>query len=175
MKNLIMLFIFAITLTSAQSALAFNNFFCQCTAKAPGYEETNRETGGIDKICSYSCKCVAWQVEKDKKGNPVANSAVPNIIVNADKLATTALSREEWDHGSHVCHGQYSYRPNLSDPAWKIKVKFDTFGINKEGDIFYDEEARREIAQGVNYVGFKYSKKAKEIAASIEKQLRDKK
>jgi len=142
-------------------------------AKAPGFEETNRETGGIDKICSYSANCVAWEVKKDKKGVEIATNAVANIKLDITNVATTAYSREEWDAGSHICHGQYSYKPNLSDANWKIKVKFDTFGLNDNADVFYDEEARREIAQGVNLVGFKYTKKAKEIAASIADQLKN--
>lgn len=175
MKVVAKVLLFTSIMTSASSAFALNKFFCQCQAKAPGYEETNRETGGIDKICSYSCSCVAWEEKKNKKGEFVATQAVPNIKLDLNKLATTATSREEWDHGSHVCHGQYSYKPNMSDANWKIKVKFDTFGLNNDGDVIYAEEARREIAQGVNYVGFKYSKKAREISGAILKQLSERK
>lgn len=165
----------SLLLSGAQSAMAFNKFFCQVQAKAPGYEETNRETGGIDKICSYSANCVAWEVTKNNKGVEIATNAVANIKLDIINKATTAYSREEWDAGSHICHGQYSYRPNLSDPNWKIKVKFDTFGLNDNADVIYDEEARREIAQGVNLVGFRYTKKAKEIAESIAQQLKNRK
>jgi hypothetical protein len=169
------LLLLCLLMIGSHSALAFNKFFCQCRGTGPGYEETNRDTGGIDKICSYSCNCVAWDVKQKPNGDFVAQSAVPNISLNVNKKATTATSREQWDFGSHICHGQYSYKPNLSDPNWKIEVRFDTFAINNEGDVFYDEEARREIAQGMNLVGFKYSKKAKEIAASLTEQLKNRK
>jgi hypothetical protein len=153
---------------------ALNQFYCQCQAQGPGYEETNAQTGGIDKICSYSCSCIGWDLKTDKKtGATSASTAIPNIKVNVTKAATTAFSRERWDAGSHVCHGQYSYKPNLSDDNWKITVKFDTFGINQNGDVLYPDNARREIAQGINEEGFKYSKKALEIAESLKTQLKD--
>jgi hypothetical protein len=118
---------------------------------------------------------MAWEFKTKANGEGVATSAVPNIKLDVINVPTTAYSREEWDAGSHICHGQYSWRPSLSDPNWKIKVKFDTFGLNDTGDVFYDEEARREIAQGVGYVGFKYTKKAKEISANLAEQLKNRK
>lgn len=169
------LVLLVLMLLGVQQAFAFNKFFCQCQAKAPGYEETNRQTGGVDKICSYACNCVAWEFKTKPNGEQVATSAVPNIKLDVTNVATTAYSREDWDAGSHICHGQYSYRPQLSDPNWKIKVKFDTFGLNDAGDVFYDEEARREIAQGVGLVGFKYTKKAKEISSNLAEQLKNRK
>lgn len=96
-----------------------------------------------------------------------------NVPIGVSRLATTALSREKWDHGSHVCHGQYSYRPNLSDANWKIKVRFDVFTINTQGDVSYPEGAKREIAQGINEEGFKYTKSAPEIAKALKLKVKD--
>lgn len=152
---------------------AYDDFLCQCKATGPGYEETNRATGGIDKICSYKCLCLAWDV----KINPATGMYLPsipvaNLRIDVDKKATTAYSRESWDQGSHICHGQYSYRPNLSDDAWKIQVRFDQFQINSKGEVSYDEEATREISQGINHKGFKYTKKAPEISEELKKKLK---
>lgn len=165
MKPIFALFLFAFL--SLNSAFALEEFLCQCKAKAPGYEETNRKNGSIDKICSYSCKCIAW----DMNGK-VAKNITPNLSLDIINEATTAASKESWDFGSHVCHGQYSYRSSLSDPNWKIVVKFDTFTVNTAGVVSYPEDTKRQIAMGINESGFKFTKTATEIAASLKAQLK---
>jgi hypothetical protein len=144
---------------------AFDDFVCKCQATGPGYEETNSKTGGIDKICSYSCNCMAWE----NNGIPR-----PNIRLEVNKLPTTAVSREQWDHGSHICHGQYSYRPKLTDENWKIQVRFDEFTLLSSGSVWYPEDASREIAQGINYQGFTYTHKAPEISTALKKMFKTK-
>jgi hypothetical protein len=88
------------------------------------------------------------------------------------KTPTTATSKEMWDHGSHICHGQYSYKSNLDDPTWKTEVKFDTFTVNSEGEVIYPEGRKRQLALSVTQVDFKYSKTALEITESLAKQLK---
>lgn len=172
MKPLFALFLFAFL--SLNSAFALEEFLCQCKAKAPGYEETNRKNGSIDKICSYSCKCIAWDLSAvdPKTKTTVAKNVTPNLSLDIINEATTATSKESWDFGSHVCHGQYSYRGSLSDPNWKIAVKFDTFTVNTAGVVSYPEDAKRQIAMGISESGFKYSKTATEISASLKAQLK---
>lgn len=152
---------------------ALDEFQCQCKAKAPGFEATNKTTGGIDKICSYSCKCLAWDtITNPKTKVSVANHVVPNILLDIINAPTTAYSRESWDMGSHVCHGQYAYKPNWGDENWKIVVKFDTFTLSSNGEVSYPEDHSREFAMGMSQSGFKYTLKALEIAASIKDQLK---
>ena len=173
MKDLVKAVLIILVAFSAKPLWALDDFICQCKAKAPGYEATNKETGGSDKICSYSCNCIGWMVKTDPKTKAkIASAAIPNINLDVINAPTTAYSREQWDAGSHICHGQYAYKPSLSDENWKIKVKFDTFTLNSKGEVMYPEDASREIAQGLNYVGFKYSKSAPEIAASLKDQLK---
>ncbi len=150
----------------------YNKFFCQCQASGPGYEETNKQTGGIDKICSYSCSCIAWGTKKERGAELTTLNPVTDLKVRVNRLRTSASSYETWDKGSHICHGQYSFRPTLGDPNWKITVKFDTFGITDQGEVIYDEDAKREIAQGVSFSGFKYSKTAQEISLAIREDLK---
>lgn len=168
--GIILLCLFSILI---RPALAYDDYVCQCQATGPGYEETNKQTGGIDKICSYACECIAWAVKTDPKtGLYISSIPATQLKVDVNRKATTALSRETWDQGSHICHGQYSYKPSLSDANWKIKVRFDKFHINSKGDVLYPEDASREIAQGINYYGFKYSKKAPEIAEELLRKLK---
>lgn len=166
MKISFLLLIFSIFIQP--SAWAFNQFVCECKSQGVGYEETNK-CGGIDKICSYSCNCVAWD-KKMVNGKVSYSAPVPNIKLDVIKTPTSAASKEQWDFGSHICHGQYSYKTNLDDPNWKIQVKFDTFTVNSEGEITLPE--KRQISSSVSQVGFKYSKTAKEITESLAKQLK---
>lgn len=170
MKTSLQFLMFFFVLLTAQEVSAFNKFLCQCRATGPGHEETNR-SGGVDKICSYSCNCLAWEETIKANGSKQSSRAVPNIKLDISRLPTSAYSFESWDAGSHICHGQYSYKPSLSDPNWKIQVKFDKFSINEMGDVIYPEEARREIAVGVKVVGFRYTKQAKEISKDIRFQI----
>ncbi|MDO9181784.1 MAG: hypothetical protein Q7U04_05220 [Bacteriovorax sp.] len=156
-----------------QSSWALDEFLCQCNAKAPGFEETNKTTGGIDKICSYSCKCMAWDQQIDPKTKiSMANHVVQNINIDIINEATSAYSREYWDTGSHVCHGQYTFKPNLSDANWKISVKFDNFTIDTKGNISYQEDHFRQIANGINNYEFRFSPLAPEIAKALKEQLK---
>ncbi len=171
MKTIYQIF-FALFIT-LNTSWALDQFACECKATGPGYEATNKQTGGIDKICSYQCKCLGWDTKVDPKTKiSVATNAVPNIILDVKSLATSAASKEHWDFGSHVCHGQYSYKSNLGDPNWKIVVKFDTFFLYTSGDVSYSEDHGREIAMGMRESGFKYTKTAAEIAQSIKDQLK---
>lgn len=152
---------------------ALDNFVCQCKATGPGFEVLNKEKKALDKICSYSCNCIAWNTTIDSKTkNSVATQVIADIKLDAKDLPSSARSRETWDSGSNVCHGQYSYKSNLGDPAWKIKVKFDTFHLNTAGEVLYAEDHRREIAMGISEVGFKFTPKAPEIMQSLKDQLK---
>lgn len=151
------------------SAWAVEKFMCQCKAQGVGYEETNK-CGGIDKICSYSCNCVGWN-EKKQNGKIEYSKPIANINLEVMKTPTTAASKEQWDFGSHICHGQYSYKSNLDDPNWKTQVKFDTFTVNSEGEVDFLSN-RRQISLGVTQVDFKFTKTAKEITENLAKQLK---
>lgn len=152
---------------------ALDEMLCQCRAKGPGFEETNKVSGGIDKICSYSCRCVAWDKVIDKKTKTVGHkNFTTDLSIDVMNTQTSASSKESWDFGSHVCHGQYSYRSNLGDPNWKITVKFDSFSINTQGEIAYPENRSRTIALGVAESGFNFTKAAPEISASLKAQLK---
>jgi hypothetical protein len=166
------LFIFLLSLGWTQLSWGYNKFFCQCQATGPGFEETNKQTGGIDKICSYSCSCIAWGTKKERGTDLTTLNPVTDLKVKVSRLPTSAASFETWDKGSHICHGQYSYRETMDAPNWKIKVRFDTFGITDQGDVIYPEDAKREIAQGINFIGFKYSKTALEISFAISENLK---
>jgi hypothetical protein len=162
MKTMAKIFLLIMAISS-QSLWAFDDFLCQCRAQAPGYEETNARTGVVDKICSYSCGCLAWSAKVPPK----------TIKLDVIRVPTTAYSKEDWDTGSHICHGQYSWKPNLDAPNWKIKVKFDTFTLNSAGEVSYPENASREIANGINLIEFRHTKKATEISKSLKQQLKD--
>jgi hypothetical protein len=150
-------------LLSANNVWALDKFMCECRAPRPGFEATNKTTGGIDKICEYNCTCNAWSATA-----PV----VTGINLELKSLATSAASKERWDFGSHVCHGQYSYKSNLGDPNWQIQVRFDKFHINEQGRIIYADDDKRQIALNMYESGFKYSPFAPEIAQALKERLK---
>jgi hypothetical protein len=113
----------------------------------------------IDKICSYDCSSLAFGESQ---------APVQNIKVRVSKVKTTAYSRDSWDQGSHICHGQYSYRPQLDSPNWKIQVRFSPFNITSEGFLIHQESV--EIAQGISYE-LKRTPKAPEILAVLSEKL----
>lgn len=160
-KNIFLMMSFI--LISANVSWALDKFVCECKAPRPGYEATNKATGGIDKICDYNCTCVAWSANVP---------AVTGINLELKSLATTANSKERWDFGSHICHGQYSFKPNLGDENWKTQVRFDKFHINDEGKVIYPEDRKRQIALGITESGFKYTPNAPEIAQSLKERLK---
>jgi hypothetical protein len=129
-------------------------FVCECTATGPGYE-----TSITDKNCSYACACDLF----DAKGMTKAPTfSTPNTV-------TSAKSYEKWDFGSHICHGQYAWRPNLSSPNWQIKVKFSPFKITHFANVSYAEESV-ETATGVRE-SLKRSEAAPEIRDVIAKRF----
>ncbi|MBC7429954.1 MAG: hypothetical protein H7336_15175 [Bacteriovorax sp.] len=160
LKNLLVLstIMFALSFISNAQA-AHDVFVCKCIAKGSGVDSNEGQ-----KICSYSCKCNGY----DKDQTPVLGN-----IINVDRVATSARSRDTWDSGSSICHGQYAYKSNLSDPNWKIQVRFSPFNVtsyNNSG-VFYDEaDEMVEIAIGVKYF-MKRSPTAYEIVQSIKDQF----
>ncbi len=114
------------------SAFAENQFSCRCVSKSPGIGKNE------DKICSYDCSCDV--VTDDGR----LFQAMP---VSIDQVITSATSLESWDLGSLVCHGQYSWKPVLDAPNWKIEVRFSKFIIDRTGTLTYEEST--EIASGV--------------------------
>lgn len=85
-------------------------------------------------------------------------------------MITSAKSRETWDIGSHVCHGQYAWRPTLDSPNWQIKVKFAKFQMTSFTDDVYYPTTSVEIATGVSSE-VKFTQTAPEIRAAIAKKL----
>ncbi len=160
-RNLLFLGVVVITSILYQKPAAavekktYDHFVCTCLATGPGYEEGVN----IDKICSYDCSCLAF-----------TEGQAPDMNVKAvvSKVKSTAYSRESWDQGSHICHGQYAYRPQLDSPNWKIEVRFSPFRITSEGDLIHEETAL--IAQGINYE-LKRTPKAPEIVQDLRRQL----
>ncbi len=150
-------FLFALTIAGNVQA-AHDAFSCQCQALGPGVENKVGE-----KLCSYKCNCTGYNKNETPK---------KNILVNIDQVTTSARSFDSWDSGSSICHGQYAYKPNLSDPNWKIKVKFSSFSLNSfSTDVFYAEADQSvEIAVNVRYY-LKREKKAPEIFEALRNQL----
>ncbi len=151
------LVLFVATFVSNAKA-ANDNFTCKCIAKGSGVD--NKE--GL-KICSYSCSCNGF----NKNEAPIMNAKV-----SIQQVVTTAQSRDNWDSGSSICHGQYAYKPNLGDPNWKIQVRFSPFNVNSfSDDVIYDEADQAvEAAIGVRYY-LKRTPKAPEIVQSIREQF----
>jgi hypothetical protein len=136
---------------------AYESFVCSCQASGPGVE---RDLKSPLKYCSYNCSCIGIKADR---------TPVMNIPVKIQNVATTAYSVEKWDHGSQICHGQYTWSPNLDSPAWKYQVKFAPFTVTQEGALIFPE--RLEIAQGVNEEGKRFSPTAKELATALKAQL----
>lgn len=151
------LLLFSVSFTGNVQA-ASDVFTCKCVAKGPGVDSNSGE-----KICSYSCNCNGFNKNEAPK---------LNIAVSADRVATSARSRDTWDMGSSICHGQYAYKSNLSDPNWKIKVKFSPFTITSyNSNVSYDEADQSvEVAIGVRYY-LKRTPTAPEIFESLRNQL----
>lgn len=139
----------------SRSAESQDHFICSCMATGPGVEKGEK----ADKICSYDCKCMTY-----------GSTAPPvkNIPVNVNQVISTAISHERWDAGSHICHGQYAWRPSMDDPNWKIKVKFSSFQITSEGTLTHLESVETSI--GVSE-SLKRSSTAPEILEVIKKAL----
>lgn len=107
------------------TAEAPTGFVCDCTSARPGFED---KTGA--KNCSYQCDC-----------SVIASSGMTKVPgFEAGPVKTTAYSFEHWDFGSHICHGQYAFRPTLSSQNWEIKVQFSPFKITHYGNVTYLEE-----------------------------------
>ena len=149
--------LFAITFVSNAKA-ANDSFTCKCIAKGSGYDNKLGQ-----KICSYDCNCNGFNKNEPPK---------MNVKLKAEQVLTTAQSRDTWDSGSYICHGQYAYKPNLGDPNWKIQVKFSPFNINSFSDaVFYDQaDESIEAAIGVRYY-LKRTLTAPEIVQSIREQF----
>lgn len=159
-KVLMALFTFMFVLSFVPSAQAANDVFvCKCIAKGSGVDSTDGQ-----KICSYSCNCNGF----NKDQPPVLGAKI-----NVDRVATSARSRDTWDSGSSICHGQYAYKSNLGDPNWKIQVRFSPFNVtsyNNSG-VYYDEADQSvEVAIGVKYY-IKRTMNAPEIVESIRNQF----
>lgn len=139
------------TTGTSSSALGF---LCQCKAIGPGYE-----TSTTDKFCQYSCACDTLTKDGMEKA--------PSFTTDA--LRTSAKSYEHWDFGSHICHGQYAFRPTLSSPNWEIQVKFSAFRISHLGYVSYDDpsvETSTNVSEEL-----KRSEEAPEIRDAIAKKL----
>ncbi len=151
------LMLFAVSFTGEVQA-ANDHFVCKCVAKGPGVDNTSGE-----KICSYSCNCTGFNKNEAPK---------QNIKVNVDRVATSGRSRDTWDMGSSICHGQYAYKSNLSDPNWKIQVRFSPFTImSYNSNVMYDEADQVvEVAIGIRY-HIKRTPNAPEILDSLRGQL----
>ncbi len=102
-----------------------SGFVCDCTSARPGFDD---KTGA--KNCSYQCDCSVITSSRMTKAP----------AFEAGPVKTTASSFERWDFGSHICHGQYAYRPTLSSQNWEIKVRFAPFKITHYGTVTYLEE-----------------------------------
>lgn len=160
LKAFLAVFLMTFAISFISNAQAANDVFvCKCIAKGPGVDSKEGQ-----KICSYNCNCNGY----NKNENPTLG-----IKVSVDNVATSARSRDTWDSGSSICHGQYAYKANLGDPNWKIQVRFSPFNItsyNNSG-VYYDEsEQSVEVAIGVKYF-LKRTEKAPEIVQSIRDQI----
>ena len=154
-----MMFITASFFTANNALAAYDVFSCKCVTANPGVDNNSGE-----KLCSYTCNCSGYNKNESPK---------TNIRVNLKDLATSARSKDTWDFGSNVCHGQYAFKPNLSDPNWKIQVKFSPFIINSTSDsqVIYEEKDQTvPIAIGIMYQ-LKRSKDAPEIFQALRNQL----
>jgi hypothetical protein len=142
------------------NAQAANDVFvCKCLAKGSGVDNKQGQ-----KICSYNCNCNGY----NKNEAPTLG-----VKISVDQVLTTAQSRDTWDSGSSICHGQYAYRSNLSDPNWKIQVRFSPFNVTSYNDsgVFYDEADQGvEVAIGVKYY-IKRTLTAPEVVQSIRGQF----
>lgn len=159
LKNLLTSVFFLIALTIAGNVQAAHDVFvCKCQALGLGVDNTAGE-----KICSYDCSCDGFNKNEAPKSN---------VKVNVERVATSARSKDTWDMGSAICHGQYAYKANLSDPNWKIKVRFSPFTITSYNDnVTYDEADQTvEVAIGVRYY-LKRTEKAPEIFEAIRNQF----
>ena len=160
LRNLFMLLAIASSFSLIDDAKAVHDVFvCKCVAKAPGVDNVAGE-----KLCSYDCNCTGYNKDQAPK---------ENIKVSVLDTPTSARSKDQWDFGSSICHGQYAYKSNLSDPNWKIKVKFSPFTVNSynNGQVSYAEQDQMvEVAIGVKYY-LKRSTEALEIVQSLRNQL----
>ncbi|MBC7740735.1 MAG: hypothetical protein H7061_00960 [Bdellovibrionaceae bacterium] len=138
------------SVTRADSA-----YVCQCQAAGPGFE------AGItaNKICSYNCKCQIF---------PEGNGSIVQKDVKVVNTISTAYSFDSWDAGSHICHGQYAWRPTIGAENWRIQVRFSPFTINSAGSLFYEDLT--EIAPGF-HSSFQRSEAAPEILENLSQQL----
>lgn len=160
LKNLFMMWTLTASLFAANNAFAaYDVFSCKCVATAPGVDNNSGE-----KLCSYGCNCTGFNKNETSK---------ENIKVNLTQLATSARSKDTWDFGSNICHGQYAYKPNLSDANWKIQVRFSPFTISsvtKTLVIYEEKDQTVQIANGVFYQ-LKRSSEAPEIFQALRNQL----
>lgn len=139
---------------ASSEASGTTGFVCECTATGPGYE-----TSITDKNCAYACSCDLFGASGMTKA---PTFTTPNTI-------TSAKSYEKWDFGSHICHGQYAWRPNISAPNWQIKVKFTPFKVTQFGNVTYADEMV-ETAAGLREA-LKRSEAAPEIRDVIAKRF----
>lgn len=137
-------------LISFFSALSFaqnqERASCQCIAAGPGYEDGPN----IDKFCSYNCDCNGQKLE-------------------LKNLKTTAGSKESWDYGSHICHGQYSWRPRLDSANWQIQVRFESFKIDTLGLVFYSENGTETYSGVIEHL--RRTPVAPEILGAIQEKI----
>ncbi len=159
-KTFLAITTFMFVLSFVPSAQAANDVFvCKCLAKGPGADSKEGK-----KICSYSCNCNGYS----KNQKPELG-----VIMDVTRVETTARSRDTWDSGSSICHGQYAYKSNLSDPNWKIQVRFSPFNITSYNDagVYYDEADQSvEVAIGVKYY-LKRTMNAPEVVQAIRNQF----
>ncbi len=148
-------FIFLTLIEFTQYSFAESTFICQCKATGPGYEVGVN----IDKLCSYDCNCklIAENAPYFSQKNVVLSN-----------LKTSAYSFESWDAGSHICHGQYAFKPNLDSPNWQIQVRFSEFSIIKQGAMRYEQSS--EIAYGIRS-SIQRSDSAPEIIEALKNAL----
>ncbi len=140
----------------AAPSAARTGFKCECAASGPGYEDNEKG----DKHCAYTCSCDVFTAAGQEK--------VPTFETPA--MVTSAKSRETWDIGSHVCHGQYAWRPTLDAPNWQIKIKFNKFQMTSFTDDVYYPETMVEVASTVRSE-VKWTTTAPEIRAALAKKL----
>jgi hypothetical protein len=148
---------FIFTFVAPTLAWSYEHFVCNCKTMGPGVE---REVGSTQKFCSYDCSCM---------GLSGVRPAVMNISVKVNNVATTAFSLEAWDYKSPICHGQYSWKPNLSAPVWQTQVRFATFLITSEGRLVFPNSI--EIAPGLNEQDKPFSSAAPEVVSALKKLL----
>jgi hypothetical protein len=123
------------------------SFSCQCVALGTGADSSD----GSKKLCSYHCTCGSQELD-------------------LRNLESSAYSWEDWDRGSHICHGQYTWRPRLDAPIWQIAVQFSPFTITETGKPIYDSPAV-EIAPGI-FMDLSRSEDALEIRDAIRTRLK---